>query len=134
MKRWEPVGRWGRGLLVGLPLALALAGCAGTANAPDGSESGGSGLGGEMISKGGRILGNTGAEGQVVNLHNVENGSCNTASAVLQSASALAGGSFTFDDVDQGGNYCIEYGGQTHICNCQFGQNSECDCSPPAGP
>lgn len=134
MKRWEPIGRWGKGLLVALPLVLAIAGCAGTANAPDGSESGGSGLGGQMIGKRGTVLGNVGGAGQPVGLHMATGETCDSATAAQQTTTSQPDGSFSFPStVDQGGSYCIEYGGQTHVCNCQW-NNDSCDCSPAAGP
>jgi hypothetical protein len=114
-------------------LALA-AGCSSTAEAPAGDAPAGSGLSGEMIGSRGTILGNVGAGGLQVNLHLNSGGSCNTQTAAQQSTTSGPDGSYTFSQPVPNGDYCIEYGGQSHSCGCNWSSGDTCTCSPPSSP
>ncbi len=118
-------------LLSAVALLIVLAGCGGTASAP-GSESqpSGAGLSGEMAPKRGVILGNIGIGDQAVNLFLSENETCDTAGAAPQTTTSDTDGNYAFSQpVDEEKSYCIEYGGETHICNCEWSDDS-CTCSP----
>jgi hypothetical protein len=130
-------GTWGGGwLLTVTALLILVAGCGGTASVPaGGSQSAGSGLGGEMVGGRGVIQGNIGVGNQTVRLfltHFYGSEECTTTGDPEQITASDANGSFVFEQaVSQEPGYCIEYGGNTYVCNCSWSESGGCPCSPP---
>lgn len=120
------------GWTAGFALVALAAGCGGTADAPAGDAPGGAGLSGEMIGQRGTILGNVGAGGIEVNLRLNTGGTCDTQTPAQQTTTSQPDGSYSFPQPVTQGDYCIEYGGQTHDCGCDWGGGT-CTCSPPPG-
>lgn len=133
MDRIHGFGRLSGGITA-LALATLAMACGGTADAPAGEAPAGGGLSGEMIGQRGTILGNVGAGGIEVNLRLESGGTCDTQSPAQQSTTSQPDGSFNFSLPAAQGDYCIEYGGQTHSCGCNWGGGPTCTCSPPPGP
>ncbi len=129
MDRIHGFGRLSGGITA-LALATLAMACGGTADAPAGEAPAGGGLSGEMIGTRGTIMGNVGGGGIPVNLHTSDGGACQTQTAAQQSTTSQPDGSFTFAQPVPRGDYCIEYGGQTHSCGCDW-SGETCTCSPP---
>jgi len=102
--------------------------------APHALKSPGGALSGGMTEKHGIIHGNVGAGGVQVKLRQMSQSSCDLQGTVLQTTDSQQDGAYAFSQqVSQSASYCIEYGTQTHVCNCAWA-NDECSCSPQATP